>query len=147
VLAATLLALSITTVAHAQGTMDFSGAQTLTGTFKRVFAQVSASHWRGSPLPYYKWHSQPFKGEWACTTHGLHQTRLYRERRDELWANGSISSELAENRGCPLDVMGTKWPQTPGCFQQSEDGRLFNQTLKDYRTEVDRQRITMAESS
>jgi hypothetical protein len=34
VLAPTLLALSLTTVAHAQGTMDFSGAQTLMGTFK-----------------------------------------------------------------------------------------------------------------
>jgi hypothetical protein len=29
-----LLALTISTVAHAQGTMDFSGAQTLMGTFK-----------------------------------------------------------------------------------------------------------------
>jgi hypothetical protein len=33
-LAPALLALSLTTVAHAQGTMDFSGAQTLMGTFK-----------------------------------------------------------------------------------------------------------------
>jgi hypothetical protein len=33
-LSPTLLALSLTTVAHAQGTMDFSGAQTLMGTFK-----------------------------------------------------------------------------------------------------------------
>jgi hypothetical protein len=33
VLAPTLLALSLSTVAHAQGTMDFSGAQTLMGTF------------------------------------------------------------------------------------------------------------------
>src|SRR3984957_13354964 len=30
----TALALSFATVAHAQGTMDFSGAQTLMGTFK-----------------------------------------------------------------------------------------------------------------
>jgi hypothetical protein len=30
----TLLVLSLATVAHAQGTMDFSGAQTLMGTFK-----------------------------------------------------------------------------------------------------------------
>jgi len=29
-----LVALTITTAAHAQGTMDFSGAQTLMGTFK-----------------------------------------------------------------------------------------------------------------
>ena len=33
-LAPTLLALSFAGVAHAQGTMDFSGAQTLMGTFK-----------------------------------------------------------------------------------------------------------------
>jgi hypothetical protein len=34
VLAPTLLALTFVGVAHAQGTMDFSGAQTLMGTFK-----------------------------------------------------------------------------------------------------------------
>ena len=34
VMAPTLIALSLTTVVHAQGTMDFSGAQTLMGTFK-----------------------------------------------------------------------------------------------------------------
>ena len=34
VVAPTLLALTISSVAHAQGTMDFSGAQTLMGTFK-----------------------------------------------------------------------------------------------------------------
>jgi hypothetical protein len=34
VMAPTLLALSFVGVAHAQGTMDFSGAQTLMGTFK-----------------------------------------------------------------------------------------------------------------
>lgn len=34
VMAPALIALSLTTVAHAQGTMDFSGAQTLMGTFK-----------------------------------------------------------------------------------------------------------------
>ena len=34
VLAPTLVALSFAGVAHAQGTMDFSGAQTLMGTFK-----------------------------------------------------------------------------------------------------------------
>ncbi len=33
-MAPTLLALSLTSVAHAQGTMDFSGAQTLMTTFK-----------------------------------------------------------------------------------------------------------------
>jgi hypothetical protein len=33
-LAPTLLAMSIATIAHAQGTMDFSGATTLMGTFK-----------------------------------------------------------------------------------------------------------------
>jgi hypothetical protein len=43
VLAPTLLALSLTTVAHAQGTMDFSGAQTLMGTFNNRFAYVSVS--------------------------------------------------------------------------------------------------------
>ncbi len=34
VLAPTLVALTFASVAHAQGTMDFSGAQTLMGTFK-----------------------------------------------------------------------------------------------------------------
>ncbi len=34
VMAPTLLALSLANVAHAQGTMDFSGAQTLMGTFQ-----------------------------------------------------------------------------------------------------------------
>jgi hypothetical protein len=34
VLFPSLLALTLTTAAHAQGTMDFSGAQTLMGTFK-----------------------------------------------------------------------------------------------------------------
>lgn len=34
VMAPTLLALTFASVAHAQGTMDFSGAQTLMGTFK-----------------------------------------------------------------------------------------------------------------
>jgi len=33
-MAPTLFALSLTSIAHAQGTMDFSGAQTLMGTFK-----------------------------------------------------------------------------------------------------------------
>jgi hypothetical protein len=33
-MAPTLIAMSIARVAHAQGTMDFSGAQTLMGTFK-----------------------------------------------------------------------------------------------------------------
>ena len=37
-----LIALSITTVAHAQGTMDFSGAQTLMGTFK-TFAMYAGA--------------------------------------------------------------------------------------------------------
>ena len=37
-----LLALTITTVAHAQGTMDFSGAQTLMGTFK-TFAMYAGA--------------------------------------------------------------------------------------------------------
>jgi hypothetical protein len=34
IMAPTLFALTISSVAHAQGTMDFSGAQTLMGTFK-----------------------------------------------------------------------------------------------------------------
>lgn len=42
VLPPTLLALSLTTVAHAQGTMDFSGAQTLMGTFK-TFAMYAGA--------------------------------------------------------------------------------------------------------
>ena len=37
-----LLVLSLSTVAHAQGTMDFSGAQTLMGTFK-TFAMYAGA--------------------------------------------------------------------------------------------------------
>ncbi|MDE1162406.1 MAG: hypothetical protein PW792_10750 [Acidobacteriaceae bacterium] len=37
-----ILAFSIATVAHAQGTMDFSGAQTLMGTFK-TFAMYAGA--------------------------------------------------------------------------------------------------------
>jgi hypothetical protein len=36
----TLIAMSIASVAHAQGTMDFSGAQTLMGTFKTLAAYI-----------------------------------------------------------------------------------------------------------
>jgi hypothetical protein len=43
VLAPTLLALTFAGAAHAQGTMDFSGAQTLMGTFNGRFAYVSVS--------------------------------------------------------------------------------------------------------
>lgn len=42
----TLVALTFAGVAHAQGTMDFSGAQTLMGTFNKRFAYVAVS--RGS---------------------------------------------------------------------------------------------------
>jgi hypothetical protein len=42
-LAPTMLALMCVSVAHAQGTMDFSGAQTLMGTFNGRFAYVSVS--------------------------------------------------------------------------------------------------------
>jgi hypothetical protein len=38
VMAPTLLALSLASVSHAQGTMDFSGAQTLMGTFQKFAA-------------------------------------------------------------------------------------------------------------
>jgi len=49
VMAPTLIALSLAGVAHAQGTMDFSGAQTLMGTFKTwadlatLFGTIAAS--------------------------------------------------------------------------------------------------------
>jgi hypothetical protein len=46
VVAPTLLALSFAGIAHAQGTMDFSGAQTLMGSFNKRFAYVAVS--RGS---------------------------------------------------------------------------------------------------
>lgn len=42
VLFPTLIALSLATAAHAQGTMDFSGAQTLMGTFK-TFAMYAGA--------------------------------------------------------------------------------------------------------
>ena len=41
-IAPTLVALSLAGVAHAQGTMDFSGAQTLMGTFK-TFAMYAGA--------------------------------------------------------------------------------------------------------
>ena len=40
VMAPTLIALSLATAAQAQGTMDFSGAQTLMGTFKTLAAYI-----------------------------------------------------------------------------------------------------------
>jgi hypothetical protein len=39
-MAPTLIALTLANVAHAQGTMDFSGAQTLMGTFKTLAAFI-----------------------------------------------------------------------------------------------------------
>src|ERR1700676_5342866 len=42
VMAPTLIALSFATVAQAQGTMDFSGAQTLMGTFKTFAMDAGA---------------------------------------------------------------------------------------------------------
>jgi len=42
IMAPALLALSFASVAHAQGTMDFSGAQTLMGTFK-TFAMYAGA--------------------------------------------------------------------------------------------------------
>lgn len=41
-LAPALIALTVSSVAHAQGTMDFSGAQTLMGTFK-TFAMYAGA--------------------------------------------------------------------------------------------------------
>ena len=46
VLGPALFALLFASVVHAQGTMDFSGAQTLMGTFNKRFAYVAVS--RGS---------------------------------------------------------------------------------------------------
>jgi len=43
----TLVALAFPGVAHAQGTMDFSGTQTLMGTFKTCAAMVAGSHASG----------------------------------------------------------------------------------------------------
>ena len=50
VMAPALFALTFASVAHAQGTMDFSGAQTLMGTFKTRSAYVSITRkiWRDS---------------------------------------------------------------------------------------------------
>jgi hypothetical protein len=42
VMAAALFALTFASVAHAQGTMDFSGAQTLMGTFKTFAVYAGA---------------------------------------------------------------------------------------------------------
>jgi hypothetical protein len=41
----TIVALSFAGVAHAQGTMDFSGAQTLMGTFKTYPVVVAVGMW------------------------------------------------------------------------------------------------------
>lgn len=43
-MAPALIALSLTTVAHAQGTMDFSDAQTLMGTFKTALMKALLDH-------------------------------------------------------------------------------------------------------
>ena len=48
VMAPTLIALSFAGVAHAQGTMDFSGAQTLMGTFKTFAIYAGAAHAQGT---------------------------------------------------------------------------------------------------
>jgi len=45
VLAPALFALAISSVAHAQGTMDFSGAQTLMGTFNYRNDYVGVEQW------------------------------------------------------------------------------------------------------
>jgi len=42
ILAPTLFAISLSGIAHAQGTMDFSGAQTLMGTFKTFAVYAGA---------------------------------------------------------------------------------------------------------
>jgi hypothetical protein len=46
VMGPTLVALAFAGVAHAQGTMDFSGAQTLMGTFKTflIYAAILTNH-------------------------------------------------------------------------------------------------------
>jgi hypothetical protein len=49
VMGPTLVALTFAGVAHAQGTMDFSGAQTLMGTFKTILAILKmAGGWHPS---------------------------------------------------------------------------------------------------
>jgi hypothetical protein len=59
VLAPTLVALSFTGVAHAQGTMDFSGAQTLMGTFKTILDILKkAGGWH--PGQYLKIDNAPY---------------------------------------------------------------------------------------
>jgi hypothetical protein len=52
VMGPTLIALTFVGVAHAQGTMDFSGAQTLMGTFNSRFAYVSISRASHDPQIY-----------------------------------------------------------------------------------------------
>ena len=59
VLAPTLVALSFAGVAHAQGTMDFSGAQTLMSTFKTLLQIIEkAGGWR--PSLYVKIENAPY---------------------------------------------------------------------------------------
>ena len=67
----TLVALTFTSVAHAQGTMDFSGAQTLMGTFKDAVAETSLParaatrriHSVWSPTPLSAWEYSPLDAE------------------------------------------------------------------------------------
>ena len=58
-MAPTLVALSFAGVAHAQGTMDFSGAQTLMGTFNWRNDYVGVEQWsRFIRDDHYAFHSE-----------------------------------------------------------------------------------------
>jgi hypothetical protein len=51
-IAPTLLALALSGVAHAQGTMDFSGAQTLMGTFNMGSSTIQAQIVLSNPTQF-----------------------------------------------------------------------------------------------
>ena len=71
VLASVVMALTFTTVAHAQGTMDFSGAQTLMGTF----------NWRNDYAGIEEW------SRFIRDAHYCYHTQLHAEHEHfaKLW--------------------------------------------------------------
>jgi hypothetical protein len=78
----TLLVLSLATVAHAQGTMDFSGAQTLMGTF----------NWRNDYVAIEQWSRFIKEGNYCYHT----QLHAQLERFAKTWDNNLRQQGFAE---------------------------------------------------
>jgi hypothetical protein len=82
VMAPTLVALSLAGVAHAQGTMDFSGAQTLMGTF----------NWRNDYVGIEQW------SRFIRDDHYAFHTELHRQHEEfaKVWDKNLRSQGFAE---------------------------------------------------